>query len=221
MLVATLLCTATAVILTGYVLFGDATTRSDAPILDWVASQRGDTRTTIATVITHLGGSIAMWVLVFLVCGWCYWQRRHRELFAIACTGVGAALTVPGLKALFDRDRPPVADRLITVRDAAYPSGHSLGSVAVIGIVITVLVVSGGQRRRIAVTAATVSLGFVIAVGFSRIYLGVHWPTDVFAGWAIGALWALAGLALYHRIGCSDSSGKRAARHAATPPSRR
>lgn len=220
MLVAVFLFTATAVMLTGYVLFGGATTRSDGPILDWVASQRGDTRTTIATVVTHLGGSVAMWLLVFLVCVWCYWQGRRRELFAIACTGVGAALTVPGLKALFDRDRPPVADRLVTVSDAAYPSGHSLGSAAVIGITITVLVVAGDQRRGVTVITAIVALGFVVVVGFSRIYLGVHWPTDVFAGWAIGALWALAGTALYRRIGRSDSSGKPAARHAATPPSR-
>ncbi|ONM49737.1 phosphatase PAP2 family protein [Nocardia donostiensis] len=200
MLVPAFLLAATAAIITGYVLFGDARTRSDMPVVDWVASWRGEPLTTVATVITHLGGSLAMWILALTVCAWCYRRGRRPELTAIAVAGLGALVTVQPLKHAIGRERPPVDGRLVTVIDPAYPSGHSLGSAAVVGTVAALAVIHA-RSRRIAVTAATAASCFVALVGLSRIYLGVHWPTDVLAGWAIGGLWVLAALAVHRRVG--------------------
>jgi membrane-associated phospholipid phosphatase len=102
---------------------------------------------------------------------------------------------VPLVKNVVDRPRPPVADRLVVETNWSYPSGHSLGATAVIGV-LTVIVLTRvtGRLARIAVAALGVLL--VVAIGVSRVYLGVHWPSDVLAGWLIGGLW----LAVCHTL---------------------
>ncbi len=99
-------------------------------------------------------------------------------------------------KHVVGRTRPPVADQLVTETNQAFPSGHSLGSIVVIGVLVAVVLprLHRPLARHITMTVAAV---FVVAVGLSRWYLGVHWPTDVLGGWCIGALWLALCLAAY------------------------
>ncbi|MFE3445602.1 phosphatase PAP2 family protein [Nocardia sp. NPDC059180] len=187
-----------AVALTWFVVVGDAERLVDVPIMDWVVDHRVDTLTPVVEVITHSGGTIAMWSAALLACAVLAWRRQWPELMLVAVTGAGSALLIPLLKSVIDRERPPVADRLVTVTSHSFPSGHSLGSAVVAGVIAAVIVVGlrrGGLRWVVAGAAAT----FVVLVGLSRVYLGVHWPTDVLAGWTIGLLWLTIMLTGYLR----------------------
>ncbi|WP_280195053.1 phosphatase PAP2 family protein, partial [Nocardia farcinica] len=122
-------------------------------------------------------------------------DRAHAALVAVA--GLGAALIVFGGKRIIGRERPPVVDRLAVENSLAYPSGHSVGTFVVIGIVAVVLIpkLTGTLARIATGTAAAL---FVVAVGCSRVYLGVHWPTDVLGAWCVSAAWILFCLTVFH-----------------------
>lgn len=186
--------------LTGAVVSGTASARVDRPVHEWVLGWRGEPLTTIATVVTHAGGSVAMWVLAILTCAYLLRRGRVADFALVAGVGAASAVLVRVSKHVVGRQRPPVADRLVTVGELAYPSGHSLGSAAVIGVLATLCWAHAGHRTatRVAVTAAMV---FVVLVGLSRIYLGVHWTTDVLAGWSAGALLIVLGLLLRAGVG--------------------
>ncbi|WOD40221.1 phosphatase PAP2 family protein [Nodosilinea sp. E11] len=121
------------------------------------------------------------------------WRREWRvaTLFAIACTG-GAVLSI-GLKLFFSKPRPQLWPQLITEHTYSFPSGHALGSMVLYGFSSYLLVQYFPQWRGLIYGLATLLIG---AIGLSRIYLGVHWPTDVLAGYAIGFLWISGCIAL-------------------------
>jgi membrane-associated phospholipid phosphatase len=91
---------------------------------------------------------------------------------------------------VFARTRPDIVDHIVTVGGASFPSGHSANSAIVYLTLASLLtqVVRGHDTRRFVLVAAAL---LVTAIGSSRVYLGVHWPSDVLAGWSFGTLWAL------------------------------
>jgi membrane-associated phospholipid phosphatase len=107
----------------------------------------------------------------------------------VAATASGSMVVV-ALKSLFARTRPDFVDHIVTVGGASFPSGHSANSAIVYLTLASLLtqVVRGHATRRFVLTAAAL---LVTAIGCSRVYLGVHWPSDVLAGWSFGTLWAL------------------------------
>ena len=123
-------------------------------------------------------------------------RKLQRAASYILYTTLGiAALNAWVLKALVERPRPDIVPRLIDV-DASFslPSGHAANSAAVYGamaLVATVIWWRKAQRRTIWAVAGLLVFG----IGLSRVWLGVHWPSDVIAGWLVGAAWAL-GLAV-------------------------
>ncbi|MGQ4617437.1 phosphatase PAP2 family protein [Nocardia sp. R7R-8] len=168
----------------------------DRGITDWAVAHRTDALTPVAATVSVLGGTLAMTALATATCLVLCWRRRWTSAALVAITGLGGGLLVRGGKRLTDRDRPPVPEHLINVAGQAYPSGHSLGSFVVVGIVLAVALpgIPGPTLR--ACAAITAAL-FVTAVGLSRIYLGVHWATDVLGGWCLGALWLILCLTGY------------------------
>ncbi len=133
------------------------------------------------TVMTLIGvAGVAFLVLV----------RRRGEAAWLAASLLGATLLSTTLKALIGRARPEIVPHLARVTDASFPSGHSMISAAVY---LTLGVMIAEAQTRAGVRAYVLALFSVLAllIGFSRLYLGVHWPSDVAAGWCFGALWAL------------------------------
>jgi len=118
------------------------------------------------------------------------WVRKHRsEATTIAITGAGAIALNLLLKTLFARARPQLWERTVDVRFYSFPSGHAMISMVIYGL-LGYLLGSRFPKQRWLIYSLTVVL--VAAIGFSRLYLGVHWPTDVIAGYAAGLIWLMA-----------------------------
>ncbi|MEV0107729.1 phosphatase PAP2 family protein [Nocardia sp. NPDC050799] len=194
MVVLAVLLFAVVAATTGYVVAGDATTQVDCPLHEWALTLRTDPLTPAATVITHLGGSVAMWTLALLVCAVLLRRGAYADLLLVAGVGAASAVLVPVSKQLIGRSRPPVAGQLVEVSNPAFPSGHSVGSAAVVGVLAALFCLRTAHRVARVIVAAVAAV-FVLLVGLSRIYLGVHWPTDVLAGWALGGLLVAIGVA--------------------------
>jgi membrane-associated phospholipid phosphatase len=161
-------------------------TAIDRPWHDWLVAHRTPALTAALKIVTHAGSTVVLAAVALGVCGWLFAHGRRRAAALVFVVTAGALLLGPLTKPLVDRARPPVADQLVTVTSSAYPSGHALASAAVLGVFA---VVAGWRTARLVVAAAVL---LVAAVGVSRVYLGVHWPSDVLGGWLAGALW-LAG----------------------------
>ncbi len=176
-----------AVGLTSNVLAKNGLTAIDSPISDWAVAHRNGTLTPLAITVSYLGGTVAMTILVVLAVIIYGRRGQWREAGLVICTGLGSWVLVDGGKHLIGRERPPTVNHVIVKTNLAYPSGHSLGSMAVIGI-LSVLLIPQIRRPAMRWVAGVAAVVFVAAVGLSRIYLGVHWPTDVLGGWVLGAL---------------------------------
>lgn len=182
--------------LTGAVLSG-AAAGFDTALHDWFLGVRNGTLTPAAEVVTHAGGSLAMWALALIGCAGLLWRGRRADAALVAGVGAAAAVLVPVIKNLIGRARPPLGDRLVVVDSPAFPSGHSVAVAAVTGVLAVLCVLRFRYRRAARITVALVIV-FIGLVGLSRVYLGVHWPTDVLAGWCLGALLVSLGV-LVHR----------------------
>jgi len=146
--------------------------------------------TTAATDITALGSVTVLTLLVLFVAGLFAALRRWREAAVlVAASGGGVALS-QGLKVLFGRDRPEAAWRLVEAVNPSFPSGHAMLS-AVVYLTLGALVARFADKRRVKAFALGGAVAVALTVGLSRVYLGVHWPSDVLAGWCLGAAWAM------------------------------
>jgi len=116
-------------------------------------------------------------------------RKPVMALFMAVAVSSGALLGT-ALKATYARTRPDVVEKLVGVHSPSFPSGHAMNS-AVVYLTLAVLIARTTTHRtvRLYLIASAISLTFVI--GFSRVYLGVHWPTDVLDGWCVGGTWAL------------------------------
>jgi undecaprenyl-diphosphatase len=117
------------------------------------------------------------------------WAGKHRsEATTIAVTGAGAVGLNLLLKKLFARDRPQLWERVVDVRFYSFPSGHAMISMVIYGL-LGYLLGSRFPKQRWWIYSLTVVL--VAAIGLSRLYLGVHWPTDIIAGYTAGLVWLI------------------------------
>jgi undecaprenyl-diphosphatase len=144
-----------------------------------------------AVDITALGGGTVLTIVVIVVAGLLFVQRLWLTGLATLAASFTGGLVVTFVKTQVDRARPDIVDHLVTVAHASFPSGHSANS-AVVYLTLAGLaqqVTTNHAARRYVMVVAILLVG---AIGCSRVYLGVHWPSDVLAGWSFGTLWALA-----------------------------
>ena len=121
--------------------------------------------------------------------------RRWREATFAAVAFAGSALLNLGTKQFFQRDRPTLWESIAPEDTFSFPSGHAMGSMT---LAVTVVLLAWPTRWRWPVALMAV---FTLLVGYSRVYLGVHFPSDILAGWMAGAAWVVgAYLALFHRV---------------------
>lgn len=149
---------------------------------EWLADAARD--------VTALGSGTVLALVVVAVLGFLLLARRRRLALLVALAGFGAMNVSPILKHLVDRPRPIVVAHLVPVHSLSFPSGHATASAAVY-LSLAALVARVQTRRGARLYALGVAFLLTTLVGLSRMYLGVHYPSDVVAGWAAGALWAL------------------------------
>lgn len=140
--------------------------------------------------VTALGGGTVLTIITAIVVSYLLVVRKWSTaaFVAIAIAGGGAANEL--LKSTFLRARPDVVAHLTVSYSTSFPSGHAMNS-ALTYLTLAALLARTQRSRRVRVFLIVVAVVLTLAVGFSRVYLGVHWPTDVIAGWCVGATWAL------------------------------
>ncbi|MQY11737.1 hypothetical protein SRB5_18560 [Streptomyces sp. RB5] len=128
-----------------------------------------------------------MRAVLFVAAGWLVWRGERPAALWVAATGLAGVGLQQGVKAAVGRERPVWPDPVDHASYAAFPSGHAMSTAVTCGLVLWLLRRSGAGPLtwRIAVGVAVVS---VVGVGFTRVYLGVHWPSDVVGGWLLGAV---------------------------------
>ena len=140
--------------------------------------------------ITALGSTGVLTLITLAVAGFLALDRKsHAALFVVVAVGGGMLLST-ALKLGFDRPRPDLVPHGSIVYTASFPSGHSMLA-AVVYLTLGALLARVQPRLVLKLYLIGLAILLTVAVGASRVYLGVHWPTDVLAGWAIGAAWAL------------------------------
>lgn len=139
--------------------------------------------------LTALGGVAVLTLLSLAVIGYLLLMRSPRAAGLVASSVLGALALSSALKALFGRPRPDLVPHLSHVVTSSFPSGHAMLSAAVF---LTLGALLARMQRSLIIKAYILiwALTVTLLVGVSRVYVGVHWPSDVLAGWAAGATWA-------------------------------
>lgn len=140
--------------------------------------------------ITALGGAPVLGLTVAAVVGFLILQGLSRTAVFVLVASAGGWLLNALLKELFQRARPEVVPHLREVMTLSFPSGHAMSSAAVY-LTLGVLLMRIAERRITKFYCMAVAMLATFLVGISRVYLGVHYPTDVVAGWLVGISWAL------------------------------
>jgi undecaprenyl-diphosphatase len=139
--------------------------------------------------VTALGSFTILGFVLIVVALFLALSGKARTALFVAVCVIGGAIASTVLKAVFDRPRPDVA-AATHVFTASFPSGHAALS-AVVYLTLALLLAEASPNRALKVYFIGLGVFITFAVGISRIYIGVHYPTDVLAGWSLGAAWAL------------------------------
>lgn len=146
--------------------------------------------------ITALGSFSVLFILIAVVVAHLFLIGRTRTAWFLTVSVIGGTLLSSGLKSLFDRPRPDLTG-VARVFTTSFPSGHATVS-AVVYLTLGALLSEMAESRSQKILYLGSAVLLTVIVGLSRVYLGVHYPTDVLAGWSIGAGWALACAMLAH-----------------------
>lgn len=141
--------------------------------------------------VTSLGGVPVLTMLTIIVVSFLLVSRRYANAALVTCAIAGGALLTTVLKIGFARPRPDLVDHLVTVQSMSFPSGHATAS-AITYLTLGALLARTERRPAVRAYIFAVAGFLTLLIGVSRVFLGVHYPTDVLAGWAVGSAWALA-----------------------------
>jgi membrane-associated phospholipid phosphatase len=197
------------------VVNGTSIAATDHRIVNLFAVLRTPSLDRFMFAVTYLGSGrtlgvlAAVGIIISLLC------RKHGDALAILLSLVASSIFFSAVKILIGRPRPPIGSARIAQAGFSFPSGHATTSTALYGILAFLLVRELGFRRghrvwrEVAIILSAV--GIIALIGFSRVYLGVHYPSDVLAGWTGGAMWIIS-VFLFTRIRSSRSDTEPPAR---------
>lgn len=156
----------------------------DSSSIIWMSLHRSDFLNHIAVSLSYLGGLPAM----LLVCGiWCLQQayvKKYANVVLISFSLLGASAVGWILKYSIQRPRPEAAYQMVQTYGASFPSAHSIYA-AVLACLIIFIFYRHAKAKILIIFASL----WCLSMGFSRVYVGAHFPTDVLAGWSIGFIW--------------------------------
>lgn len=202
-----------AILIAGFVLVADAfpehgsLARIDSSVLVWLHAHGTEGGESVFNVISWIG-SVGMTGIALVVGIVLTLRREWLRLTLLAGALGGGELLDIVLKAAFHRTRPPFASEFIHRQSWSFPSGHALNSVVGFGVLAFLLLLHvSGRAMRLAIITSTIVL--VAAIGFSRLYLGVHYVSDVAAGFLGGGFWLVACVTGYDIAAAHRTSAKR------------
>lgn len=140
--------------------------------------------------ITALGSFAVLTLVTIFAVGFLAVSKKYAEAGMMAFAAIGGQALSETLKAFFDRPRPDFVAHVVETTSASLPSGHAMMSAAIY-LSIGAMLAQVQPKRRLKTYIHVTALLLTLLVGMSRVYLGVHYPTDVLAGWCLGAAWAI------------------------------
>lgn len=144
----------------------------------------------IARDVTALGGTLVLTIVTAATAIFLWLDGKGRMGGFLGLSVLMGSLLSTGLKDLFHRARPDIVPHGMHVSNASFPSGHSMLS-AVTYLTLAALLARSHERRALKAYFVILAITLMMIIGMSRVYLGVHWPTDVLGGWTAGSVWAL------------------------------
>ncbi len=158
----------------------------DSSILNWIHAQSSPALDVFFLIITTLGNAEVILPLTLLLTAYLIYKKQRLNAFVLLVSVGGAAAANTIIKALFQRERPTFWQSAITETSYSFPSGHAAISCA---LLLSVMFIAWRTKWR---WLAIIGGGLIIGlIGVSRLYMGVHYPTDVAAGWSVGLAWVL------------------------------
>ena len=140
--------------------------------------------------LSALGSAVIATSIVVIATAYLALAHRRRHAMMVAICGMGAPAVMELLKQFHERPRPSVVTPVDPTIGLSFPSGHTLAATAIY-LTLGVLIASAADQRRIKIFVMAVAVLLAFLVGFTRVYLGAHYPTDVVGGWMVGLAWAL------------------------------
>ena len=157
----------------------------DQPLMTWLRGRHSPSTTRAMTTITHLGGVYAVPAFALATAGYLARFRHSRRPAAfLAISLIGSTAINSALKVMYKRNRPTYFQHIVQEKSYSFPSGHAMASAA---LATCTCVIAWPTRWRLA--AMIGSAAYVPAVGVTRMYLGVHYPSDILAGWCVSVAW--------------------------------
>lgn len=149
----------------------------------------------VLLIVPWFGTNITLMPLVLAAAAVLFWRAKRREIaLHLVVVNVGGWLLTFALKIMFERARPELWEHRGQFAHAAFPSGHAIASISVLFTIAMLLHREMGWRWPYLAAALLLSISL-----YSRLYLGVHWPTDVIAGFFVGAVWLAVTLRAFQR----------------------
>ncbi|WEV45265.1 phosphatase PAP2 family protein [Streptococcaceae bacterium ESL0687] len=186
----------------GYIIkfFPKMIANFDQPIQNFVFSHRSDSLTTFFETITKFGNSSRIIILVALFVIFFYFKKWYAEaVYLGGLLVVVSGIIAPLAKYLYQRPRPPFEDRLITESGYSFPSGHSTVSMLVF-LTLILIFLPRIEKTWLKILLVTVLSLLIVTIGFSRIYLGVHYPSDVIGGFTLASAAVMYSYPYYDKI---------------------
>ena len=176
-----------------------AVDRVDVAIQTWFGQERQPAMTVLFSIATNIGGAIGLGAIVVAVAALLLVRKeRASAIFVVVTVGVGELLNL-GLKMIFMRTRPDLTSALTAARWYSFPSGHAMASFITFGALAYIML-----RRPWpwAAKSACLALALTMAVlvGLSRVYLGVHWASDIAGAWSAGTVWLTATVVAFEML---------------------
>lgn len=168
----------------------------DQSVLHWLQPVAGQPRGPwwlheAAADLTSLGGISVLTLFGVIAFSFLLIQRKRLSALLLVVGLVGGVALSEGLKALFERERPPIAYQAVETLNASFPSGHALLS-TVFYLTLGVMLTRAFPQKRFKAFVLGSAILIALLIGLTRVYLGAHWASDVIAGWCAGAAWAMA-----------------------------
>jgi undecaprenyl-diphosphatase len=162
----------------------------------------------VVLAITTLGNGLTLTAIVLLGAAWFHFRGDRHALRMLLIVGMGGFLLMLALKFSVVRPRPTLVPWLVDADIWSFPSGHAMMTMAIF-LSLAVLVGRARSSRRVRSVLVVVALGLSLTVGSTRLYLGVHYPSDLVAGWSVGLAWAVLCWLLDTRLGRAVRPGRR------------